>query len=48
MNEPDRVYGRNPVLALLRGGGRRVDEIAVLAGRAARSPRSWPWRGAAA
>lgn len=36
MNEPDRVYGRNPVLALLRGGGRRVDEIAVLAG--ARGP----------
>jgi len=28
----DRVYGRNPVLALLRSGGRRVDEIAVLAG----------------
>jgi 23S rRNA (guanosine2251-2'-O)-methyltransferase len=27
-----RVYGRNPVLALLRGGGRRADEIAVLAG----------------
>lgn len=26
------VYGRNPVLALLRAGGRRVDEIAVLAG----------------
>ena len=31
MNE-DRVSGRNPVLALLRGGGRRVDEVAVLAG----------------
>jgi 23S rRNA (guanosine2251-2'-O)-methyltransferase len=30
------VYGRNPVLALLRGGGRRADEIAVLAG--ARGP----------
>jgi 23S rRNA (guanosine2251-2'-O)-methyltransferase len=30
--EPDRVWGRNPVLALLRGGGRRVDEVAVLAG----------------
>jgi 23S rRNA (guanosine2251-2'-O)-methyltransferase len=28
----DRVYGRNPVLALLRQGGRRADEIAVLAG----------------
>ena len=27
-----RVYGRNPVLALLRSGGRRADEIAVLAG----------------
>jgi 23S rRNA (guanosine2251-2'-O)-methyltransferase len=26
------VYGRNPVLALLRQGGRRTDEIAVLAG----------------
>jgi 23S rRNA (guanosine2251-2'-O)-methyltransferase len=26
------VYGRNPVQALLRAGGRRVDEIAVLAG----------------
>ena len=32
----DRVWGRNPVLELLRGGGRRVDEIAVLAG--ARGP----------
>ncbi|MBI1845680.1 MAG: 23S rRNA (guanosine(2251)-2'-O)-methyltransferase RlmB, partial [Candidatus Rokubacteria bacterium] len=33
----DRVYGRNPVLSLLRGGGgRRADEIAVLAG--ARGP----------
>jgi len=31
-----RVYGRNPVLALLRGGGRRTDEVAVLAG--ARGP----------
>lgn len=31
-----RVYGRNPVLALLRSGGRRTDEIAVLAG--ARGP----------
>ncbi len=28
----DRVWGRNPVLELLRRGGRRVDEIAVLAG----------------
>src|SRR5207244_4001413 len=28
----DRVWGRNPVLELLRGGGRRVDEVAVLAG----------------
>ncbi len=28
----DRVYGRNPVLALLRGGARRTDEIAVLSG----------------
>ena len=27
-----RVYGRNPVLELLRSGGRRADEIAVLAG----------------
>jgi 23S rRNA (guanosine2251-2'-O)-methyltransferase len=30
--DSDRVWGRNPVLALLRGGGRRVDEVAVLAG----------------
>jgi 23S rRNA (guanosine2251-2'-O)-methyltransferase len=30
--EDDRVYGRNPVLALLRGGGRRANEVAVLAG----------------
>jgi 23S rRNA (guanosine2251-2'-O)-methyltransferase len=28
----DRVWGRHPVLALLHRGGRRVDEIAVLAG----------------
>lgn len=28
----DLVYGRNPVLALLRGGGRRANEVAVLAG----------------
>ena len=34
----DRIWGRNPVLALLRGGGRRADEIAVLAG--ARGPLS--------
>ena len=27
-----RIYGRNPVLELLRRGGRRADEIAVLAG----------------
>ena len=27
-----RVYGRNPVLELLRHSGRRADEIAVLAG----------------
>ena len=27
-----RVYGRNPVLELLRRGGRQADEIAVLAG----------------
>lgn len=36
MTEGGRVYGRNPVLELLRSGGRRVDEIAVLAG--ARGP----------
>jgi 23S rRNA (guanosine2251-2'-O)-methyltransferase len=30
--EDDRVYGRNPVLALLRSGGRRANEIAVLTG----------------
>lgn len=34
----ERVYGRNPVLALLRSGGRRADEVAVLAG--ARGPIS--------
>ena len=28
----DRVYGRNPVLELLRRGGRRADEVAVLSG----------------
>lgn len=32
--EADRVYGRNPVLALLRRRGRRVDEVAVLVGAA--------------
>jgi len=31
-----RIYGRNPVLELLRAGGRRADEVAVLAG--ARGP----------
>jgi 23S rRNA (guanosine2251-2'-O)-methyltransferase len=30
----DVVFGRNPVLALLRAGGRRADEVAVLAGAA--------------
>jgi 23S rRNA (guanosine2251-2'-O)-methyltransferase len=34
----ERVWGRNPVLALLRSGSRRADEIAVLAG--ARGPLS--------
>jgi 23S rRNA (guanosine2251-2'-O)-methyltransferase len=34
----DRVWGRNPVLALLRSGSRRADEVAVLAG--ARGPIS--------
>jgi len=28
---PDILYGRHPVLELLRGGGRRVEEIAILA-----------------
>jgi len=28
----DVLFGRNPVLALLKGGGRKTDEIAVLAG----------------
>jgi len=36
MSEDGRVYGRNPVLALLRASGRRADEVAVLAG--ARGP----------
>jgi 23S rRNA (guanosine2251-2'-O)-methyltransferase len=29
-----RVWGRHPVLELLRGGGRQIDEIAVLVGAA--------------
>jgi 23S rRNA (guanosine2251-2'-O)-methyltransferase len=36
MAEGGRVYGRHPVLELLRASGRRADEIAVLAG--ARGP----------
>jgi 23S rRNA (guanosine2251-2'-O)-methyltransferase len=32
MAEDARVYGRNPVLELLRSSGRRADEVAVLAG----------------
>ena len=32
MTDEGRIYGRNPVLELLRSGGRRADEIAVLAG----------------
>jgi 23S rRNA (guanosine2251-2'-O)-methyltransferase len=36
MSDGDRLYGRHPVLELLRAGGRRADEIAVLAG--ARGP----------
>jgi 23S rRNA (guanosine2251-2'-O)-methyltransferase len=32
MNRPETVWGRNPVLEILRGGGRRTNEIAVLAG----------------
>ena len=38
MMADDRVWGRNPVKALLKSGGRRADEIAVLAG--ARGPLS--------
>jgi 23S rRNA (guanosine2251-2'-O)-methyltransferase len=34
----ERIWGRNPVLALLRRAGRRADEVAVLAG--ARGPLS--------
>jgi len=30
--DDDRIYGRNPVLALLRSGGRRANEVAVLTG----------------
>jgi 23S rRNA (guanosine2251-2'-O)-methyltransferase len=30
--DDDRIYGRNLVLALLRSGGRRANEIAVLSG----------------
>src|SRR5256714_7515854 len=36
MPPEDRVYGRHPVLELLRSSGRRADEVAVLAG--ARGP----------
>jgi 23S rRNA (guanosine2251-2'-O)-methyltransferase len=36
MAEDGRVYGRHPVLQLLRSSGRRADEVAVLAG--ARGP----------
>ncbi|PYN57858.1 MAG: 23S rRNA (guanosine(2251)-2'-O)-methyltransferase RlmB, partial [Candidatus Rokuibacteriota bacterium] len=36
MTDEGRIYGRNPVRELLRSGGRRADEIAVLAG--ARGP----------
>jgi 23S rRNA (guanosine2251-2'-O)-methyltransferase len=32
MSPDDRVYGRHPVLELLRSSGRRADEVAVLAG----------------
>jgi 23S rRNA (guanosine2251-2'-O)-methyltransferase len=32
MAEAGRVYGRHPVLELLRSSGRRADEVAVLAG----------------
>jgi hypothetical protein len=32
MSPDGRVYGRHPVLELLRSSGRRADEIAVLAG----------------
>jgi 23S rRNA (guanosine2251-2'-O)-methyltransferase len=36
MPEDERVYGRHPVLELLRSSGRRADEVAVLVG--ARGP----------
>jgi 23S rRNA (guanosine2251-2'-O)-methyltransferase len=32
MTDFDRLYGRHPVLELLRSGGRQTDEIAVLSG----------------
>ena len=32
MTPDERVYGRHPVLELLRSAGRRADEVAVLAG----------------
>jgi 23S rRNA (guanosine2251-2'-O)-methyltransferase len=32
MTDSDRLYGRHPVLELLRSGGRQADEIAVLSG----------------
>jgi 23S rRNA (guanosine2251-2'-O)-methyltransferase len=32
--DAERIYGRNPVTALLRSGGRRANEVAVLAGAA--------------
>jgi 23S rRNA (guanosine2251-2'-O)-methyltransferase len=32
VSEPDRLYGRHPVLELLRGGARQADEVAVLSG----------------
>jgi len=30
-DEPRPLFGRNPVLELLRAGGRRVEEVAILA-----------------
>jgi 23S rRNA (guanosine2251-2'-O)-methyltransferase len=32
MTDSDRLYGRHPVLELLRSGGRHADEVAVLSG----------------
>ena len=32
MTDPDRLYGRHPILELLRSGGRQAEEIAVLSG----------------